>query len=72
MLILTPDFKMNKYIGLFLAKVIKMEKFRFNFGRKLSDKRLAEIKIKLPSKSGKPDFEFMEQFIKSLPYSDSL
>ena len=30
------------------------------------------LSIKLPSKNNEPDFDFMEKYIKSLPYSSSL
>ncbi len=69
---LIPKFKMNKYIAMFLVTVLNLEQYRYNYGRKASQTRLKEIKIKLPSKGGKPDFEFMENYIKSLNYSRSL
>ena len=28
--------------------------------------------VKLPTKQGKPDWEFMENYIKSLPYGDRI
>jgi hypothetical protein len=31
-----------------------------------------ESLIKLPAKGGQPDFEFMKNYIKSLPYSASI
>lgn len=70
--ILTPKFNLNKYIGLFIVTVLRLEKFKFNFSRKMGTNRLKQLKIKLPTKNGKPDFEFMENYIKSLPYSSSI
>jgi len=70
--ILTPKFVLNKYIGLFITTILKLEKFKFNFSRKMGTNRLKKLKIKLPSKNGFPDFEFMESYIKSLPYSSSI
>ena len=70
---LYPKFKLNKYIGMFLITVIRKEKYRFNFGRQWNAQRMSESTIKLPTTpSGVPDFEFMENYIKSLPYSASL
>jgi len=69
---LIPKFEMNKYIALFLVTVMNLEQYRYNYGRKCSQTRMEEIRIKLPAKNEEPDFEFMEQFIKSLPYSNSL
>jgi len=69
---LTPKFKMNKYIAMFLVAIINKEQYRYNYGRKCSQTRMENIVIKLPSKYGKPDWEFMENYIKTLPYSKSL
>lgn len=71
--IFVPKFNINKYIALFICALIKKEKYRFNYGRKWSIARMLESEIKLPVKaSGTPDFEFMERYIKSLPYSSGL
>ncbi len=65
--------KMNAAIGLFLSTVIRQEKYRFNYGRKWGIERMKTSRIFLPSKNGKqPDWEFMERYIKSLPYSTSI
>lgn len=69
---LMPNFPLNKYIAMFLTTVINQEQYRYNYGRKAAHIRLNNAYIKLPAKNGKPDFAFMEQFIKSLPYSASL
>lgn len=71
--VLIPKFKMNECSGLFLSTLIQKEKFRFNYGRILSQGRLKNVYIKLPiDQSEKPDWVFMENYIKSLPYSSSL
>ena len=71
--ILKPKFELNQYIGLFLSVLIEREKFRFNYSRKMGTARLKNLRIKLPSTSkGHPDWEFMERYIKSLPYSVNL
>ena len=65
--------ELNQYIALFLAPLIQKEKFRFNYGFKWRIERMKESKIKLPvNKDGNPDWEFMEDYIKSLPYSASI
>ncbi|OGF71047.1 hypothetical protein A2930_04140 [Candidatus Giovannonibacteria bacterium RIFCSPLOWO2_01_FULL_45_34] len=69
---LIPKFKMNKYIAMFLVKILNLEQYRYNYGRKCSQDRMNQIKIKLPTKDGQPDFNFMEDYIKSLPYSASI
>ncbi len=50
-----------------------LEKYRFNYGRKWGIDRMKKSLIKLPVDSdGKPDYKFMEDYIKSLPYSINL
>jgi len=67
----------NSYIALFVATIIHREKYRFNYGRKWDLDLMKKSKIKLPAiKTGKPiyepDWQFMEDYIKSLPYSACL
>ncbi len=66
--VLYPKFRMDSYIAMFLVTILNMEQFRYNYGRKCSQTRLKRLKIKLPSKEDSPDFEFMREFIRSLPY----
>jgi len=71
--VLYPKFKINVFNALFIVSIIKAEKYRFNYGRKWHVERMAQSIIKLPVTINKqPDFEFMENYIKSLPYSSSL
>ncbi len=69
---LIPNFKMNKYIALFLTTILNLEKYRYGYGRKFSQTRIRQTKIKLPIKNNQPDWQFMQDYIKSLPYSKSL
>lgn len=69
---LIPKFQMNKYIAMFLVTIINKEQYRYNYGRKCSQERMEGKNIKLPSKNDNPDWQFMENYIKSLPYSSSL
>lgn len=62
----------NKYTGLYLVSVLDLERPKYSFGRKYR-KKLAETVIKLPViPTGAPDWDYMEQYIKSLPYSDRI
>lgn len=70
-----PKYKkgLNQYIALFLIPLIQKEKYRFSYGFKWRIERMKESKIKLPvDKNGDPDWQFMEDYIKSLPYSASI
>ena len=69
---LVPKFEMNEYIAMFLVTIMNLERYRYNYGRKCSQTRMKEISIKLPSKNNEPDFKFMEDYIKTLPYSSSI
>lgn len=69
---LIPNFEMNKYVALFLVTIMNLEQYRYNYGRKCSQTRMKQISIKLPAKKGQPDFDYMENFIKSLNYSGSI
>lgn len=63
----------NKYIAMFICTLIHLEKYRWAYGRKWRPSRMPSSEIKLPvDKKGKPDFEFMENYIKSLPYSANI
>lgn len=67
------DYKLNVYIAMFLNTIIKQERYRFNYGRKWRIERMKESMIKLPvNQQGTPDWQFMEEYIKSLPYSKGL
>ncbi len=66
-------FKLNKYIGLFLCTVIRNEKYRFSYGRKWHKELMEKSVIRLPAgKDGNPDWEYMENYIKGLPYSSNI
>lgn len=70
---LIPKFELNKYLAMFVTTIINNEQYRYNYGRKASQTRLKERSIKLPTTpKGDPDWQFMENYIKSLPYSASI
>lgn len=71
--VLYPKFDMNRYAALFICALIRQEKFRFNYGRKWHLGRMKKAVIRLPvASTGDPDWAFMENYIKSLPYSKSI
>jgi hypothetical protein len=66
-------FNLTPATALFICTVIRMEKYRFNYGRKWHLERMRESVIKLPvAKACEPDWAYMELYIKSLPYSSQL
>ena len=66
-------FLLTPATALFICTIIRMEKYRFNYGRKWHLERMRDSIIKLPvTADGTPDWAFMEQYIKTLPYSSQL
>lgn len=72
--ILRPkETDMNVYKAMFLIPIIRKEKYRFNYGRKWRYERMLKSKIKLPiNDKGKPDWDFMESYVKGLNYSKEI
>ena len=65
--VLIQKFTMNAYIGEFIATIIGKLRYRYSYGRKMSAERIMKETIKLPvDSSGNPDWQFMEDYIKSL------
>lgn len=64
---------LNQYVALFICTVLNQEIYRYSYGRARNLGRVENEIIKLPiNAKGEPDFEFMENYIKSLPYGDRL
>ena len=71
-LVLTND-NLNYSSGLFIASIIDRDKYKFAYGRQYRQKSFNKHVIKLPvTPEGTPDWQFMEDYIKSLPYSRNL
>jgi hypothetical protein len=71
--IFSPKFSLNKYIAMFLITLIKKEKYRYSYGRKWGIERMKKSVIKLPvDKKGNPDWQYMENYIKALPFSKAI
>ena len=60
------DF-LNEYVGWFITTVADQVRGKYNFNYKRSDTRLKREKILLPvTEDDKPDFAFMESYVRSL------
>ncbi len=65
--------RLNKYTGLFVATIMKQNKYKYSFGRKAFKNKFTKDRIQLPvDLQDNPDWQFMEDYIKSLPYSSNL
>lgn len=70
---LIPKFELNVYRALYICAVINNERYRFSYGRAVYSGVLRDLKISLPvDTAGNPNWQFMEDYIKSLPASDKL
>lgn len=72
--VLYPNgWTLNKYIALFVATVIKANRYKYSYGRKWTMAKMKKSAIKLPiTPQGSLDWDYMEQYIKALPYSDRI
>lgn len=68
----SKDKVLNKYEGLFFKVMIEKHIFRFNYGRKINDERLDEIKIRVPYKNNSIDYDYMNKLIKTTQFSNLL
>ena len=61
--VLYPKFPINKNIAMFLLPIIKKTGAKYGFIDKWEKEVMAQDKLMLPSKEGKPDWEYMIQYI---------
>lgn len=68
--IFKPKFNMSLYAGLFIVNIINFsENYKWAYGRQCRVGNSQRIRVKLPvTPDGKPDWRFMEDYIKSLYY----
>ena len=45
-------------------------KYKYTYGRKVTEAKYLAEEIKLPIKNGEPDWEFMTMYMCNLPYGD--
>lgn len=70
--LLIPLQPMSKLAKLFCVTVLKANKYRYSYGRQ-ANITLPYLELMLPATAkGKPDFDFMENYMRSLPYGDRI
>lgn len=70
--LLIPLYPMSRLAKLFCITVIKANKYRYSYGRQ-ANLTLPYLELLLPvNAEGSPDFDFMETYMKSLPYGDRI
>jgi hypothetical protein len=72
--VLYPRFQgMDIYIALFICTVIRLEKYRFSYGRKWNLERMKISPIRLPvDDNGAPDWSLMRSYILTMPFSSGV
>jgi hypothetical protein len=71
--VLYPQFELDSAVALFICAVIRLEKYRFNYGRKWNLDRMKESAIRLPVDSrGSPNWAWMRRYILSQNFSSQL
>ena len=71
--VLRAKSDLNPFLGMFLITIMNLDNYRWNYGRQIRLNDSQKLKIKLPvTTAGEPDWRFMEDYIKSLPYSSNL
>lgn len=65
---------LNVYTAAFIISLLNMEKYRYPvFGRAFTKDLIKTTKLYLPvNEKSEPDYEFMEEYIKSLPFSNKI
>ena len=65
---------LNIHSGMFICGLLNHEmEGKFSYGRTIGQKDIDSMRLKLPvTSTGTPDWQFMEYYIKALPYGDRL
>lgn len=73
MVVIRADSWLNEYTGLYVTTILNKERIKYSYGRAFLIDRIRNTTIRLPvDSSGNPDWQYMEDYIKSLPYGDRL
>ncbi len=65
--------ELTPFLAIFIKPIVEAIRDKYNFAREISDERLEKETIILPcDEIGSPDWDFIERFIKTLPYSSNV
>jgi len=71
--VLIPKQQISRWALLFVSTMIRHEKDRFTYGYKWNLARMKKTTLRLPATSaGDPDWEYMERYMKGLPFSAAI
>ncbi len=61
------NYEDNKFVLLFFVSVFAQQRSKYSYGYKFKEQRMLRQKLMLPvTDSGKPDYEYMEQYAKNM------
>ena len=62
------DVPFDEYVGMFVETVLNLETFRYGYGRKFNQERIRGTEILLPvsADTGKPDWGYMQKYIRGI------
>lgn len=64
-------YDMNKYTAMFIKTMWRKSSYKYGYGRPAIIENIKKTILLLPvTSSGQPDWAYMEQYIKSLPYAE--
>lgn len=67
MVVVRADSWLNSYTALYIVAILTNEQYKYSYGRAYLMDRIKDTIVKLPTDSdGNPDWQFMEEYIKSL------
>lgn len=66
------DFRLTPLRALFLVPIIRLEKYRFSYGRKWHAERMRESSILLPMRESIVDWDWIDRFMQSLRFSGGI
>lgn len=73
MVIVRADNWLNPKTALYILSILNNERFKYSYGRAFLMDSIKNTILRLPATpSGEPDWEWMESYIRSLPYGDRL
>ena len=73
MVVVRADNWLNEKTALYIVTILNNEQFKYSYGRAFLMDRIKDTIIKLPvNENDNPDWNYMENYIKSLPYGDRL
>ena len=72
-LLLKDSSKASVHVYIYLRTILMANKYKYAYGRKVTEKKYYKDTLVLPIvKPGVPDWKYMNDYIKQLPYGDRL